>query len=285
MATKTLFTSNTKYMKTIFTLLLSTLFSLTSMAYDGTRLTVTSISNNRLFVEVDGRRYKLEGNTVSLRNIRPGVHTVRVLREMKERKGRNIDIWRQREQVIYSIKATLKNGYHFDILVNRFGKVMIDERRIDETEDWYEEDDYYDNDRDNRDWDENRDPQDRVYDNDKDDQDEPAEMDDRDPGYQDEDSRLMSDDDFNMARESLRKEWLENKRLTTAKQIIDRNNFTSDQVRRLMLLFTFENNRLDIAKYAYGKTVDKRNYDVVKDAFTFNNNKEKLDEFIREYEE
>ena len=25
----------------------------------------------------------------------------------------------------------------------------------------------------------------------------------------------------------------------------------------MMLLFTFENNRLDIAKYAYGKTVDQ----------------------------
>jgi hypothetical protein len=50
-----------------------------------------------------------------------------------------------------------------------------------------------------------------------------------------------------------------------------------------MLLFTFENNRLDIAKYAYGKTVDKRNYSVVNDAFTFNS-KEKLDQYIREYE-
>ena len=51
-----------------------------------------------------------------------------------------------------------------------------------------------------------------------------------------------------------------------------------------MLLFTFENNRLEIAKYAYGKTVDKGNYFVVNDAFTFNS-KEKLNEYIREYEE
>jgi len=50
-----------------------------------------------------------------------------------------------------------------------------------------------------------------------------------------------------------------------------------------MLLFSFENNRLDIAKYAYGKAVDKRNYDVVNDAFTFNS-KEKLDQYIREFE-
>ena len=274
-------------MKTIFTLLLSTLFSLTSMAYDGTRLTVTSISNNRLIVEVDGRRFNLVGNTVSLKNIRPGVHTVRVLREMQEKKGRNIDIWRERERVIYSIRATLKNGYHFDILVNRFGRVMIDERRIDDTEDWYEDDDYYDNDRNNKDWDDNRDrdEQDRAVDNDEDDQVAPEEKDDRDPVYNDNDDRSMSDYDFNIAKESLRKEWVENKRLTATKQVIDRNNFTSNQVRSLLLLFTFENNRLDIAKYAYTKTVDKANYDVVKDAFSFNSNKEKLDAYIREVEE
>ena len=51
-----------------------------------------------------------------------------------------------------------------------------------------------------------------------------------------------------------------------------------------MLLFTFENNRLEIAKYAYGKTVDKGNYFVVNDVFTFNS-KEKLNEYIRQYEE
>jgi hypothetical protein len=50
--------------------------------------------------------------------------------------------------------VTFRNGYHFDILVNRFGKVLIDERRIDPNDEWYNDDDYYDrnNDRD-RDWD------------------------------------------------------------------------------------------------------------------------------------
>jgi pyruvate kinase len=72
--------------------------------------------------------------------------------------------------------------------------------------------------------------------------------------------------------------------LTAAKQIIDRNYFTSQQVKEMVLLFTFENNRLDVAKYAYGKTVDKVNYFVMNDAFTFNNNKEALKEYIREYQ-
>jgi hypothetical protein len=283
-------------MKTIFTLLLSTIFSLASMAYDGTRLTVTSVSNNKMFVEVDGRRYNLDAHTVTIRNIRPGVHNVRVLREVKRKKGWNIDIWSKKEDVIYSIKATLRNGYHFDIVVNRFGKVMIDERRIDLNDDWYDDDDYYDNDdrdrdwddnpvnRDDKDWDTNRNDRDnRGYDNDRDDRNDKNDKTDRDDDYDDNYSRSMSAQDFNMAKESLRKEWFENTRMTTAKQVIDRNNFTSQQVKELVLLFTFENNRLEIAKYAYGKTVDKEDYFIVNDAFTFNSNKEKLSEYIRDY--
>ena len=95
----------------------------------------------------------------------------------------------------------------------------------------------------------------------------------------------MNDRDFSQVKETLRKEWFENTRLTTAKQIIDANYFTSQQVKAMLLLFTFENNRLDLAKYAYGRTVDKGNYFIINDAFTFNNNKEKLSEYIREYDE
>jgi len=288
-------------MKTIFTLLLSTIFSLASMAYDGTRLTVTSISHNKMFVEVDGRRYNLEGNTVSIGNIRPGTHTVRVLRELKRKTGWGISNGNRREQVIYSIRATLRDGFHFDILVNRFGKVMIDERRIDPNDDWYDDDDgFYDNDRNDdrdKDWDDNRgngndrypaDSRDnrnnKDVDNDRNDRDNQDAQDDRDEDYDDNYSRSMNSYDFTQAKESLRKEWFENKRLATAKLIIERNYFTSQQVKELMLLFTFENNRLDIAKYAYGKTIDKRNYSVVNDAFTFNS-KEKLDQYIDEFEE
>src|SRR4030095_2406192 len=98
-------------MKTIFTLLLSTVFSLASMAFDGTRLTVTSLSNNKMFVEVDGRRYNLDDNTVSINSIRPGTHTVRVVRELKRKAGWNLGNGSRREETIYNIKVTFRNGY------------------------------------------------------------------------------------------------------------------------------------------------------------------------------
>ena len=277
-------------MKTIFTLLLSTIFSLASMAYDGTRLTVTSVGNNKMFVEVDGRRYDLNRNTVSISSIRPGTHTVRVLREMKRKGGWNLGNGNRREETVYNIRVAFREGYHFDILVNRFGKVMIDERRIDPNDEWYNDDDYDDRsddrrDRDNTD-DDGNDRDDRDYgnhDRDGDNRDYKDERNNDDPRYDNNNSRAISSNDFAQAKESLRKEWFENKRLETAKQIIDQNYFTSQQVKEMVLLFTYENNRLDIAKYAYGKTVDKGNYFIMNDAFTFNSNKEKLSEYIREF--
>jgi hypothetical protein len=227
-------------------------------------------------------------NTVSIRNIRPGTHNVRVLREVKRKSGWNSGSGNKREEVIYNIKATMREGYHFDIMVNRFGKVMIDEQRIDRNANWYteEDDDYYENDRD-KEWNnrrENRDyDEDDRYDNDRDrndrdyDEDDRYDRNDRDLRYNE-----MSDGSFNQAKETLRKEWFENTRLSTAKQIIDRNYFTSRQVKELVLLFTFENNRLDIAKYAYNKTIDKGNYFMINDCLSMSKNKEELNNFIRE---
>src|SRR6186997_2433381 len=175
-------------MKTIFTLLLSTIFSIAAMAYDGTRLTVTSISNNKMFVEVDGRRYNLDGNTFSLSNIRPGTHNIRVLRELKRKTGWNFG--NKREETIYNIRATFREGYHFDILVNRFGKVMIDERRIDLNDEWYNDDDYDDRSDDRRDrdntYDDGNDRDDRDYgnhDRDGDNRDYKDERNNDDPRY------------------------------------------------------------------------------------------------------
>ena len=49
-----------------------------------------------------------------------------------------------------------------------------------------------------------------------------------------------------------------------------------------MLLFTFENNRLEVAKYAYRKTVDKHNYFQLNEALTFSSSKDDLARFIRQ---
>lgn len=229
-------------MKKIFTLFITSLFSLAVMAFDGSRLSISAVaSSQEIKIEVDGKKYTMKNNTITLGFLDQGRHDVKIYRERK-RNGFGFG----RREIIYDNTVFLKKGFHLDITVNRFGKALVDERRMDVNDEWYnDEDEYYDN-----------------------------------GGWGN--SNVMSSREFNDVKDQLRKEWFESNRLNSAKFIIEKNNLTSSQVKELMLLFTFENNRLDIAKSAYRKTVDKQNYLNVNDALTFNSSKEELVRFIRE---
>jgi hypothetical protein len=241
-----LLTFKTKCMKTIFTLLLGSLFSLSLMAADASRLSISTVSKNmELTIDVDGRRVAMKDNAITLRNLSEGYHTVKIFAK-KQNNGRGNGYGRKQE-VIYNNSVYIKRGFHLDITVNRFGKVLVDERRMDRNDDWYSDDDDY-----------------------------------FDDGWDNDYRNVINTREFDQVKSALQKEWFEANRLKSAKHIIDQNNFTTMQVKELMMLFTFENNKLDIAKYAYRKTVDKRSYYQLNDALTFSSSKDELARFIRD---
>ncbi len=69
-------------------------------------------------------------------------------------------------------------------------------------------------------------------------------------------------------------------KLTIAKQALSSNKFSSAQVLRLVELLTFESYKLDLAKFAYNATIDKNNYHIVYNGFTFNSSINELAAFI-----
>lgn len=240
-------------MKKIFTLLTSSLFTLSLLAFDGSKLSITSVNlQKELKVEVDGRRFIMQDNAITISNLSEGYHDVKIFSE--KRKDRNSDIRSfdfnrgSRAELIYSNSIYLKRGIHLDITVNRFGKVLTDERRMDRTDDFDDEDGYYNNG--NTGWNGGRD-------------------------------NAVNSREFETLKFSLKKEWFENSRLTIAQMAIDKNRFTTQQVKELMQLFAFENNRLEIAKSAYRKTVDKENYYQLNDALFFSSKKQELADYIR----
>jgi hypothetical protein len=93
----------------------------------------------------------------------------------------------------------------------------------------------------------------------------------------------MSDADFQMAKRSIESKSFSDSKVTMAKQIINSNCMLTSQIYQIMELFSFEDDRLEIAKYAYGSTLDVGNYYRVNDAFTFESSIEELDEYIRSY--
>lgn len=228
-------------MKRIFTLLLGSLFSLSLLAYDGSRLSISTIGNSKVDfrVEVDGRRYDMKDHTVTLSNLSQGNHNIRIFRVMKNKNGFN-----KKQELVYATTVFLRRGFHLDITMNRFGKALVDERKIEKYDDWFDEgyDDYYDDDF----------------------------------------AEIMSAQEFQQVKQAISKEWLESNKLNSVKFIIDKNFFSTMQVRELMSLFSFEKNKLEVAKYAYRKTVDKHNYFQVNDQLVFSSSKEELARFLRE---
>lgn len=89
----------------------------------------------------------------------------------------------------------------------------------------------------------------------------------------------MTDARFNEVVQSIQAKNFDDSKLTMAKQVINTNCMTSSQVKRLMLLFTFEDTRLDLAKYAYGYTYDIGNYYQLNDAFTFESSIDELNTY------
>ncbi len=90
----------------------------------------------------------------------------------------------------------------------------------------------------------------------------------------------MSQGDFDSFKSSVQSKSFEDSKLTIAKQVLNNNCLTSGQVREVMKMFSFEDTRLNFAKYAYGHTYDTGNYYKVNDAFTFESSIDELNNYI-----
>lgn len=90
----------------------------------------------------------------------------------------------------------------------------------------------------------------------------------------------MSDADFNEAKKSISSKSFEDSKLAVAKQITSVNCLLASQVKEIMMLFSFEDSKLQFAKYAYAYTYDIGNYFKVNDAFNFEMTIDDLNEYI-----
>jgi hypothetical protein len=90
----------------------------------------------------------------------------------------------------------------------------------------------------------------------------------------------MEDHSFNGLLGTLRNMHFESSRMAVVKNAIASNHFSSRQVAELMGHMTFDSSRLELAKMAYSKTIDKENYWVVYDLFTFESSIVELNQYI-----
>ena len=93
----------------------------------------------------------------------------------------------------------------------------------------------------------------------------------------------MNDREFKSVLQAIEKEWLESNKFKSASQIVKSNSLSTAQVEQILLLFSFENNKLELAKQAYANTVDKGNYSMLFDLFSLSSSKTELQRYIHRY--
>jgi hypothetical protein len=93
-------------------------------------------------------------------------------------------------------------------------------------------------------------------------------------------NKVMIKDDFDDLRSDINNRNFESTNVTVVKSALDNNYVSSDQLKQLLGYFTFESNKLEVAKYAYKKVCDTNNFFKVYDAFNFDSSVEELKNYI-----
>jgi len=245
-------------MKKIFTLLVMSVFTLTLFAANRpSQLSVTLPGNSNIRVVIDNSRYENADNSITIGDLSNGYHGIKVYEVKNQSKFFN------NSRLVYSSSVLIKPAYQVNIMINRNGKAVINEQKL------FDDRKYNDRDRDDRGGRNNDYPYNDRNDN-------RYERDDNNRnGYQ------MSNDRFSKAMFVLERENFDNTRFTIAKEIVEDNYLSAGQVKQMLQLFSFDVNKLELAKYAYSKTIDKNNYFMLYDVFAMNSYKERLAEFVR----
>ena len=232
------------------------------MAYPQTRLTVSANTNFPVMLVIDGRNYNLNNgrgqsdNEILINDLRAGYHTIQVIDQSRSnnRFGR-----RNNAKLLYQGNIYVKDQYHTDIVINRFGKAFIDEQLI---QDEYNSNGYPGQSNNGGGWGSGNN----------------GNWNQGNGNY----SQAMNDRSFQQFKAVLAREQYEESRLSMAKQAMASNTFSSAQVQELVRLFSFEKNKLDLAKYAYTYTVDKNNYYLVSDALDYSTSKAELARYLQQ---
>lgn len=222
-------------------------------------LTIRSMEQSDIRVMIDGRRFDPGYNSMMVRQLEAGRHDIKIYREQRQ------GFFGKSFKLVYDSRLKVKPGTHVLISIDRSGRASISQKKMQR--------------HDRRDRERNRDDEwfdDRDYDFRSGER-----FGDYDDNYGFE--RGMDDREFSRVMQAMEKEWFEGNKIKSATQVVKSNKVSTSQVRQIMQLFTFENNKLEVAKQAYANTVDKRNYESLFDLFSFNSNKEELARHIHNF--
>lgn len=90
----------------------------------------------------------------------------------------------------------------------------------------------------------------------------------------------MGQSDFDAAKRSITAQSFDDTRLSTAKNIASSNCLSAQQVKDICQTFSFEESKLDFAKFAYVRCTERNKFFIVNDVFSFSSNVDELNAYI-----
>lgn len=221
-------------------------------------LNVSLVSDEMMTATLDNQSFESEGNYAEFDNISEGSYLLTVSKYY-------VTGQLGTPKALYSNNIKILRGYAVFAAVDEYGNLFM-----------YKIVPYYDKDRficsvPNR---KRCGSKDKVWDKDKN-------FDKDYDKYRDEcKHKIMKETDFDDLLSSIGNRNFESTNIDILKTALDKNTVSAIQVKQILSFFTFESNKLEVAKYAYKHTCDKNNYFKVYDAFNFDSSVSELKEYI-----
>lgn len=92
--------------------------------------------------------------------------------------------------------------------------------------------------------------------------------------------RPCSATDLMNLKQAISKQNFSSDKMKVAKQAIPGLNLSAMQIKDIAMMFTFDSDRLELLKYAYGYCIDPQNYYTVYEVLTYSSSKDELDKLI-----
>lgn len=219
------------------------LFTLGLFAQNNSNLTISTTGSSNLKIRLANKKYSLQDRSVTFQGLQPGTYNLSIYQLQKKAFGSGTEY-----VTVFDKTITLSSQKHMEICVLRFGKVAFDEKSI-ERDEWNEN---YNNPEPDNEWGHNRNGN----------------------------WKTMDATEFAKIKSAISGEFSDDDKMTMAKVVLKNNWFTTEQLKKLVELFFYDDKKLEFAKYAYDYCVDKGNYYQVATLLFYETNKKQLLDFI-----
>lgn len=91
----------------------------------------------------------------------------------------------------------------------------------------------------------------------------------------------MNSEEFNDRLNAIKRTSFDKDRIEKSKQVFEDEVLSTNQVIEVVKVFSFDDSKVNFAKWAYKYTLDKKNYYKVEDHFSFGASKSELREFVK----